>query len=52
MRKIASQLLLVAIMLVAAAGCSKKSNNDSESLLSTIPADASSVVMILSLIHI
>ena len=46
MRKIASQLLLVAIMLVAAAGCSKKSNNDSESLLSTIPADASSVVMI------
>lgn len=46
MKKLTSQLLLFAMILTMAVGCSKSSNDDSASLLSTIPADASSVVLL------
>lgn len=46
MKKLTSQLLLLAMLLTMAVGCSKSSNDDSASLLSTIPADASSVVLL------
>lgn len=46
MNKIKSHILLLAMILIVAAGCSKSGNDDSGSLLRTIPADASSVVLI------
>lgn len=46
MKKITSQLLLLAMLIMVAAGCSKNDNDDAASLLSTIPADASSVVIL------
>lgn len=38
--------MLLATMLLMAASCGKKGNDDARSLLSTVPADASSVVLV------
>lgn len=46
MIKIKSHILLLAMTLIVAAGCSRSGSDDSGSLLRTIPADASSVVLI------
>lgn len=46
MRNTIHTILMLAITLILAAGCSKSGNNDNSSLLRTIPADASSVVLL------
>ncbi len=46
MKKITSLLLMSAILLALVAGCSKDSNDDSRSLLRTVPADASGVAIL------
>lgn len=46
MKKLTCSLLTVMTLLLIAVGCSKNSNDDANSLLRTVPADASSVVMI------
>lgn len=46
MKKLTCSLLTVITLLLMAVGCSKNSNDDASSLLRTVPADASSVVMI------
>ncbi|MCM1491243.1 MAG: hypothetical protein NC095_10530 [Muribaculum sp.] len=46
MKKITSHIILLAMLIALAAGCSKSNNDDAASLLSTIPADASSVVIL------
>lgn len=45
MKKTVSYLMLVAMILVMAAGCSK-GNNDAESLIRTVPADAANVAVL------
>ncbi|MBO5444925.1 MAG: DUF4836 family protein [Muribaculaceae bacterium] len=39
-------IMLMAMIIAMAAGCSKSKNNDADSLLNTVPADASSVVVV------
>lgn len=46
MKKLTSGILLLAAIILMAASCSKKGNDDADSLLHTIPADASSVVLV------
>lgn len=46
MKTIAKYIMLMTMIIVIATGCSKSSNNDAESLIRTVPADASAVVMI------
>lgn len=46
MKKILTYLSLAAMILVIAAGCSKSGNDDADSLIKTVPADASSVVVV------
>lgn len=46
MKNLTSHVLLIAAMILMAASCSKKGNDDADSLLRTIPADASSVVLV------
>lgn len=46
MKKILTCLSLAAMILVIAAGCSKSGNDDADSLIKTVPADASSVVVV------
>ena len=45
MKKTIQYLALAILVIITAAGCSKSGNDDSASLLRTVPADASSVVM-------
>ena len=51
MRKLSYCLLSALMLILTAAGCSKNSGDDAMSLLRTVPADASSVVVI-NLAHI
>lgn len=46
MKKFAYGFLTLVAVLLMVAGCSKNSNDDASSLLRTVPADASSVVMV------
>lgn len=46
MKKLTCSLLTVMMLLLMAAACSKNADDDASSLLRTVPADASSVVMI------
>lgn len=46
MKKTRIHFLCLAVILLLAAACSKSGNDDSKSLLHTIPADASSVVIL------
>ncbi len=46
MKKITCSLLTVMTLLLLAVGCSKSSSDDALSLLRTVPADASSVVVV------
>lgn len=46
MKKILTYLSLAAMILVIAAGCSKSVNDDADSLIKTVPSDASSVVVV------
>lgn len=46
MKKLTSLLLMSVILLALATGCSKDSNDDSASLLRTVPADASGVAIL------
>lgn len=46
MKKILCYLSLAAMIIVMAAGCSKSGNDDADSLIKTVPADASSVVVV------
>lgn len=46
MKNLTYSLLAVLALLLTAAGCSKNADDDASSLLRTVPADASSVVML------
>lgn len=46
MKKLFGHILLMVMIVAVAAGCSKSGNGDSDALLRTIPADASSVAML------
>lgn len=46
MKKLTNQILMYAMILIMAAGCSKGSNDDAKSLLRTVPADASAVAIL------
>ncbi len=46
MKKLTLSLLTLMTLLLVAVGCSKSADDDASSLLRTVPADASSVVMI------
>lgn len=46
MKKLTYSLLAVMMLLLVAAGCSKESSDDASSILRTVPADASSVVLL------
>lgn len=46
MKKLSYSLLVAVMLLSIAVGCSKSSNDDADSLLRTVPADAASVVLV------
>lgn len=46
MKTIVRYMMLMAMIIVMTTGCSKSSNNDADSLIRTVPADASAVVMV------